>query len=171
MCAVGELRERARLEVVNAEDAREDRPVAHRLHAGLGRARAGLVGGGELVPGDHDVEEVLVDPDELDVGDRLGGGERGLAPERVARLGGAAHDHLGAGVAEDQRKLAPQQEDELTRHPLHAERVERLADPLDDAELPELGQPLRRQRRERLEALEDLDAYVAGGHGPSVKTR
>src|SRR5215510_1184018 len=159
-----ELRERAGLEVVDAEHPRQDRPIAHRQGAVLGRLRTRFLAGGELIPGEHDVEEVFVDADQLDIGDRLGGGERGLATDRVPRLRSRADDDIRAAVAEDQGELALEEEHELAADALDAERVEGLAHPLDHAQLGELGEALRRQRREGLEPFQHLETDLRGGH-------
>ncbi len=144
-----QLRERAAAQVAEREGAGDQaRVAAHRAPHGraLGACRR------HLVPGGEDVEHVVVERDEIHVGNRLAAGDALLLPvDRLAGILRPADQHQRAAALEREQQLALEQEHRLRRPQLVAERVAATRRALHDRPAVELGQPLGRQARQRRE--------------------
>jgi len=111
---------------------------SHRLSHGAlrgGRAR------GELVEGDEDVENLVVEREQLHFADRARARDARFAPvDRIAPVAHAADDHERPAALEHEQQLALDKVDGLLRGGPPGERV---AAPLGALDLRELGELLQ----------------------------
>ena len=130
-----QLRERAMLQVLQRKGAvHEARVVLHRV-----------------VPGGEHFEQLVVERQQVDIGDRLAAHDRrARAVECLAALARAADHHHRAAAFEGEQELALHEEERPSRLAL-AQRIAAPRRALDERELGELGEPLRREPGERRE--------------------
>jgi hypothetical protein len=95
--------------------------------------RTDLLLRGHLIPGEHDVEQVVVDAYQLHVGDRFGRNEHATLAQRAARFDRAADDHLRDALAIGERQFAAHQINRLARDRAQTKRIQAAADGFDEA--------------------------------------
>ena len=144
----GQLRERTALQAGEGKGARhEARIAAHRL-----------------VPGGERVEHVVVEREQVDIGDRLAAHHRLPAPvDRMAAFAGAADHHQRAAALEGEQELALQEEHRASGL-ASPQRIAAARRALDHRHVGELGEPVARQPGERRQRAELLGAGVCALH-------
>ena len=169
MRAAGSWREHAGAQAGERERAaRAQRVAAH----GAPWSRLGRRGR-DLVPGGEDVEQLVVDHQQVDVGDRPGARDALLAPvERLARLVAAADHHQRAAALEAKKQLAARAGTPTAR-PRRARRADRRRARARSISVAcgELGEALGREPREGRQR-ESCSAVARSGLSiPMLRTR
>src|SRR5438477_315723 len=159
-------RELAVFEAAYAEHAGHEGPVGEQAPLVLPLLLFFRVAGGcGFVPSRHNIEKVVVNAHQLDVGDRLDAGENfAPPPQRISRPLGTRYQYSRRPIRIGNHELSTQEINRLPRDLAPEKRIRILASGLSVTETDELEEPCFGQRSDGFKSLQRLDAYSGGAH-------